>query len=117
MYGVVGADQKIGADCRKLIGGREHEFTHTLPVAAVDALHVLGERVRMHRHLGMSVRAQKLRAFHADRAIAQRRTFSGASYDANVLGHEACQAMFYAYCVNPSAGVALFEQSEETRGS
>jgi hypothetical protein len=57
----------------------------------------------------MSVRAQKLRTFHADRAIAQRRTFGGAGDDANVSGHEACQAMFSACCINPSAGIALFE--------
>ena len=71
MDGVVRADQKIGTNFRELIRGGEHQLTHALPVAAVDAFHVLGERVRVHRDLGMSVRAKKLRAFHADGPITK----------------------------------------------
>ena len=68
--GVVRADQEISADARELVRGSEHQLAHALPVAAVEAFHVLGERVRVHRDFGMRVRAEKLRAFHADGAIA-----------------------------------------------
>ena len=49
---------------------------------------VLGERVRVHRDLGMRVRAEKLRAFHADGPIAERRALGGAGDDTDVLRHE-----------------------------
>jgi hypothetical protein len=36
----------------------------------------------------MSVRAEKLRAFHTDGPITQCRAFGGARNDADVLGHD-----------------------------
>jgi hypothetical protein len=50
-------------------------------------LHVLGQRVRVHRNLGMVVRSEKLRAFHADGSITESCAFGGAGNDTNVLGH------------------------------
>ena len=87
MDGVVGADQEIGTGFRKLVRGGEHQLTHALPVAAVDAFHVLRERVRVHRNLGMGMPTEKLRAFHADRPITKSRTFGGAGDNADVIGH------------------------------
>ena len=69
--GVVGLDQGIGTGIRELVCGGEHELTQPLPVAAVDAFHVLRKRVRTHRDLGMGVRTENLRAFHADRPITR----------------------------------------------
>src|ERR1700681_1187135 len=93
MYGVVRADQKICAALSKLVGGGKHELADCAPVAAVDALHILGERVCVHRDFGMSVRSQKLRPFNADRAITERRTFGRAGDNANVLRHAGWQTV------------------------
>jgi hypothetical protein len=83
--GVVGADEKIGTDLCKLVGGGEHEFGYSAPVVAVDVFHVLGEGVRVHRDFGMIVWAQELRAFDADGSIAESCAFGGAGDDADVL--------------------------------
>jgi hypothetical protein len=87
MEGVVGADQESGPDPRELARGGEHQLTDPLPVVAVEASHVLGERRRMHRDLGMGVRAEKPSAFHADGPIAKSGTFGGARNDTDVVGH------------------------------
>ena len=105
MDGVVGADQEIGADFRELICGGEHQLAHALPIAAVDAFHVIGERMRVHRDLGMSVRAEKLRAFHADGPITKRRAFGGAGNNTDVAKHgfdltkSACSIYATGFCV------------------
>jgi hypothetical protein len=49
--------------------------------------HVLGERVRMHRDLGMAIGAESLRAFDADRAITESRAFRRTPDDSDVSGH------------------------------
>jgi hypothetical protein len=85
--GVVGADQEIDTDLRELVRGGEHQLAYARPVGAVDAFHVLGQRVRVHRDLGVIVRAEKLRALHADGPIAEGRAFGGAGNDADVLRH------------------------------
>ncbi len=85
---VVGADQEIGADFCEFICRGDHQLTHALPISAVDALHILGERVRVHRDLGMIVGTEKLRAFHADGSITKRRAFGGAGNNTNVMGHD-----------------------------
>ena len=41
----------------------------------------------------MIVAAQKLRAFHADGAIAKRRTLGGASNNTNMAGHAGNQQL------------------------
>src|SRR5260370_22471500 len=87
MHGVVGTDQEIGTDFRELICGGEHQLTYTLPVVTVDASHVLGERVRVHRDLGMIVRAEKLHAFYADGPITKSCAFGGAGNNTDVAGH------------------------------
>src|SRR5438552_3549805 len=86
--GVVGANQEVGAYFCELICGGEHQLTYTPPVAAIDAFHVLGERVRVHRNLRMIVPAQKLCAFHADRPITKSSTFGGAGNNTDVVGHD-----------------------------
>ena len=88
MHCVVGADQEIGTDFCEFICRREHQLTHALPISAVDALHVLAKRVRVHRDLGMIVGAEKLRAFHADGSITKRRALGGAGNNTNVVEHD-----------------------------
>jgi hypothetical protein len=85
---VVGADQEIGADSRQLVRGGEHQLTDARPVVVVDASHIVGQRVRVHRDLWVSVQAEERRAFRADCPIAKRRTFCGAGDDADVAGHD-----------------------------
>ena len=79
--------EKIRANLRQLVRRRQHQLAHSLPVVAIDALHVLAQRVRMHRHFRMTVRAHQLRAFDTDRAIAERSAFGGAGDDADVVGY------------------------------
>src|SRR5260370_41445638 len=88
MHGVVGTDQENGTYFRELICGGEHQLTFTLPVVTVDASHVLGERVRVHRDLGMIVRAEKLHAFYADGPITKSCAFGGAGNNTDVAGHD-----------------------------
>jgi hypothetical protein len=88
MDGVVGADQKIGTDFRELVCGGEHQFAYAMPVVVIEAFHVLGERVCVHRDLGMRVRAENLRAFNADRPITKSCAFGGAGNNTDVLGHD-----------------------------
>jgi hypothetical protein len=59
--GVVGADQDLGTRGRELAGRREHQVGHALPVIGFEAVHVVGQRRRVHRHLGVRVRAEPLR--------------------------------------------------------
>ena len=75
MNGVVRTDQKIGAGLRKLIGGREHQLAHAVPISVIDALHILAKRVRVHLNLRMIVRTAKLRPFHTDCPVTKRRAF------------------------------------------
>lgn len=87
MDGVVGADQEISAALRKLVGRGEHQVAHSLPVAAVDAFHVRGQRMGVHRYFRVIVRAKKLRPFHADRPVTKSRSFGGARNDTDVQRH------------------------------
>lgn len=86
--GVVGAYQEISADLRELVRRGKHQLAHAWPIVAIQAFHVLGKRGRVHRDLGMRVRAQQSRALHTDGPITQRRPFGGAGDNANVLGHD-----------------------------
>ena len=72
---VVGTDQEIRSNVRELAGRREHQLANALQVPAVQAIHVFGERVRMHRHFGMCMWTEKLCAFRADGPIAKRSAF------------------------------------------
>ena len=87
MDGVVGADEEVGAHLRQLEGAGQHEIGDTLEVAAVEAGHVISQRMRVHRHLGMRMRAHPLRAFGADGAVTKRCAFGRAADDTDVLGH------------------------------
>src|SRR6201992_3575185 len=87
VYGVVRTDEKISADFGQFIGGREHQLPHTPPVIAVDTLHVVSQRVRVQRDLGVFMRSEKLSAFLADGAIAKRGAFGGAGNNSDVLCH------------------------------
>jgi hypothetical protein len=53
--GVVGTDEKIGAYPGQLVGGGKHQLSDTLPIIAVNAFHVFGQRMRVHRNLGVIV--------------------------------------------------------------
>ena len=85
--GVVGADQEIGAGTLQFLRRGQHEIGDTLPVVAIDEVHVLAERVRVHGNLGMPVRAHQGRALVANGAIAERRALGAAGHDSNVEGH------------------------------
>ncbi len=85
--GVVGADEKVGADGGELVGGGEHEIGDGGPVVAVYVVHVLGERVSVHGDFGVVMRAEELRAFDADGAVAEGSALGGAGDDADVLRH------------------------------
>jgi hypothetical protein len=87
VYGVIRADEKVGSDFGQFIGGRKHQLPHTPPVIAVDTLHVVSQRVRVQRNLGMFVRTEQLRASLANGAITKSGSFGGAGNDSNVLGH------------------------------
>ena len=84
MDGVVGADQEIGANSFQLLGGVEHHIAYARPVAAVDIGHVVGHREGVDRDLGMCMWAEDRCTLDADRAVAQRRTFCRAGYDADM---------------------------------
>ena len=45
--------------------------------SAVDAFHVIGERMGVHRNLGVTVCTEKLRAFHTDSPVAQSGALGG----------------------------------------
>src|SRR4029434_6557050 len=87
MNGVVGTDQEVGPGTCQFVRRREHQLPYSRPVTSLDVLHVLGERVRVHRHFWMRVSAELLGAFDADGAIAQRRAFRRAGHDTDVRRH------------------------------
>jgi hypothetical protein len=41
----------------------------------------------MHRNYGVVVRAEELRAFHADGPVTERGAFGGTGHNTNVQGH------------------------------
>ena len=88
MERVVGTDQEVGADRGELVGGSEHQLTHALPVTAIDARHVVGERMTVQRDLRMRVCPEQRGAFDADGAVAQRRALGGAGDDADMRWHQ-----------------------------
>jgi len=119
--GVVGADQKGCAAFRELVCGREHQLAYSLPVTTIKALHVLGKRVRVHGELGMSVWAQKRRAFRTDCAIAQRCAFGRAGdnsdvlrYDRAEVAHLTAQYCETGFCLTTMAFVARTLASKST---
>src|SRR5579862_853107 len=85
--GVVGADKKISAARGELAGRFEHPFRYALPISAVDAIHIVGERMGVERHFGMGMRSHPLGTFHANRTVAESCAFGGAANDSNVLRH------------------------------
>jgi len=82
--GIVGADQEIGSSLGQFTGGGEHEFRYTRPIAGIDVLHVLSQRVGMQGHFGMLVSAEPLRPFVRDGAVAEGRSLGAAGDDADV---------------------------------
>ncbi len=75
------------AQCERYRGAAARGTVNLPRLATLDAGHVVGERMRVHRDFGMGVRSEPLRAFDADRAIAERGAFSRAGNDADVLRH------------------------------
>jgi hypothetical protein len=57
MNRVVRTDQEISAGSGKLVGGIQHQLTDALPVITIEVFDVGGQRMGMHRHFGMGVRA------------------------------------------------------------
>jgi hypothetical protein len=91
MNRVVGTDEKVGSCFGQLIGRGKHQVGDAVPIIAIDEVHVLGEAVTMHADFRMPVRSQQGRRFVADGAKTQRRTFSAAGDDTDVLGHAQLQ--------------------------
>ena len=87
MDGVVGADQEIGSRPGQLVSRREHQVGNSLPIAGINATHVPGQGMSMHRDFRVIVRSHQVPAFERDGAIAQRRSLRAASHNADVLGH------------------------------
>jgi hypothetical protein len=83
--GVVWTNKKLRANLREFVRGGKHEFADTLPVAAMDAPHILRERMGMHRNFRMIVRSHELRTLYADGSITKGRTLSRTSDDTDVL--------------------------------
>ncbi|MNT57888.1 hypothetical protein D3C72_1952930 [compost metagenome] len=102
--GVVGADQEIRARRGELVRGAEHQRAHARQVACVQAARVLRERGRVHRHLGVRMRAEQRRALDADGLVAKGRAFGGAADDSDVQGHGAHPTK--AGAVYPACGYA-----------
>src|ERR1700733_13909596 len=99
MNSIVGTDQEVGATAGKLCRRGQHQLAHARPVASIDALHVLGERARVHRDVGMIVRAEQRRPFDAHRPITKRRAFGGAGNDTDMLRHAVeCTSQFWKRC-------------------
>jgi hypothetical protein len=82
---IVGANQEICTDLHKLLCRAQHQLSHTLPVSAFYAYHVLSEGVRVHRDLWMCVGTEKLRTFRTNCAITQGGTLGRAGYDTDVI--------------------------------
>ena len=81
---VVGTDEEIRARLRELPADDSISAATPSTSLRIERRHVLGERVRMHRHFRMIVRTVDRRALDADRAIAERRALRGAGDDADV---------------------------------
>src|SRR5205814_10317154 len=60
----------------------EHQLADAFPIVAIDALHVVGKRRRMHRNLRMTIST-----FDADGPIAERSALGSAGDDSDVLDH------------------------------
>src|SRR5215831_1134323 len=87
----------------------------TPPVIAVEAHHVVGERMRVHRNFGMGMGAEQPRALCADGAIAKSCAFGRAGNDADVEGHALGQIRVNAW-VSTSTLAALFGRDFRGRG-
>ena len=66
----------------------EHQLAHAVPVVAIEARQVVGERGRVHRDFGMRMRPEQPRALHADGPVAQRGALGGTRDDPDVLRHD-----------------------------
>src|SRR6516165_123955 len=84
---VVGADQEFGPGSLKFERRGKHQITDAVDVAAVKTGNVVGDRMRMQRHLRMCVRAKVSGTLRADGPVAQRGAFGRAGDDPDVLAH------------------------------
>src|SRR5262245_48380290 len=87
MNRIVRADHEISADRGELLRRRLHQTTYRFPVAAINWRHVLRKREGVHRHFGMPMPADQLRAFDANREVTERGALGGARDDSDVLRH------------------------------
>src|ERR1700687_6338846 len=84
---IVRTDQEIGAAPREPVGRGQHEIGNPGPVSGINAAHIRGERVSVHRELGVSVRPKQLRALGTNCSIAKGGGLSGTRDGAYVRGH------------------------------
>ena len=82
--GVDGSNEKVGASFGQFLRGGEHEFRDSGPIVGVDAVFVLNKGMAVHRHFGVVVGAEQVRALNADGAIAERGAFRAGCDDADV---------------------------------
>jgi hypothetical protein len=84
---IVGADEEICPSGSKFRCGGQHQVGNAGKVVIVEADHIIGKRMSMHRHFGMPMRAQQSRALKADRSITKRGTLSRTGNDADMQTH------------------------------
>ena len=87
MGGVVRADQEIRAGPLERRHRTEQELADRLPIAGLHRTHVLGERDRVQRDLGVAVPPEERGALDAERPVAQRGALRADSHDPDVPGH------------------------------
>lgn len=87
MNRVVRTDEELRPGLCQLRSGRQHDLPDALPVVAVDALHVVGKRMRVNGELRMSMRAHACGSFAAQGPVAEGGALCGTGDDSDVLGH------------------------------
>lgn len=85
--GVGRGDEKVRASLGTFLRGGKHQFGHARPVVGANALHILRERMGVHRDFRMIVRPPADRRHAGNRAVAEGRTFGAAGVNADVLRH------------------------------
>jgi hypothetical protein len=69
------------------VGRGKHKLANPVQIVIVEARHVIGQRVRMHRDFGMGMAAEEASTLDADRLVTECSPFGGASDDADMVGH------------------------------
>src|SRR5215467_6601471 len=117
MNGIIWTYQEIDPDFRQLFCGEKHQRGHALPVAATNARHVARKRERMHRDLGMSVRAELLGTLNADGPIAKSCAFGRAGHNADMLRHDCTLRTSYALRITAERCQTLPDRANRARSA